>query len=378
MAIGVPSVTASTLSPAPTTAGIPDDRASTAACDVGAAGGRHDARAPSPGSSPTVSAGDRSRAITTPGASSSGPGNGRPRRCASTCRPTLRRSAARARRYSSSSASHPRGRPLDHVVPGPGGRTPVVGDRAPGAGSGARRPSGRAGARRRSRPRPRSAIPATCVALTCDLVADAVERGVERGASPRRRPPRRRRGSAGRASGSASRGTDRDPGRGGMAADESRRRPGRRAPAAAAGGARVGSGRSSKSRSARRLDRGQRLGRLRSGRRDLDLVALRRPEHRHAVQARGVRRTAAVRQVADRDPRIERRRRLDEARRRPRVEAVRRVRRSSRDRRLAPASVAADGGDLRSAPVSPGARSSRPARRAPPARRDRATRRASP
>ena len=103
---GVPSAMASSASPAPTTAGIPDARASTAACDVGppAAVAIPSATA---GSSPTVSAGDRSLAITTPGASSAGWGTGTPSRCASTWRPTLRRSAARARRYSSSRPSHP-------------------------------------------------------------------------------------------------------------------------------------------------------------------------------------------------------------------------------------------------------------------------------
>ena len=59
------------------------------------------------GSSPAVSAGVKSAATRMPGSSSRGAGTGTPRTRASTCVPTLRRSIARARMYSSSSTSHP-------------------------------------------------------------------------------------------------------------------------------------------------------------------------------------------------------------------------------------------------------------------------------
>ena len=185
----------SSASPAPTTAGIPDARASTAACDVGPPRGGGDAERRRQGRAPRCRrATGRSRSRR-PAPRARVAGSGRSSRRASTWRPTLRRSAARARRYSSSSASQSLAVRSITSCHARAADDAIVGDRIAWSGTGARRRAGTADGRRRSPPRRRPLVPATSVALAGDVVSDRAERGIERSQLDAR-CRRLRRGSA--------------------------------------------------------------------------------------------------------------------------------------------------------------------------------------
>ena len=306
-------------SPSPTTAGIPSERASTAACEVGppCAVAMPRTRA---GSSPAVSAGVRSAAMSTPGPSSRGWGGGTPSSRASTCAPTLRRSSARARRYGSSSRPVPGGRgPLDRRRASARGRAPVRVDRAPRRAEERLVVAGTAGERRRSRPRSRPRARPRPRAGAAIGVAPVGDRRVERrrlllGVAGRRRGRSRAagRGSAG-------------PARSAMPGEAAKPRidpstgpaPARGRSRAQGPPARRRLGPPRRSPGSERPDRVDRGGRLRPARGDLDLVAGRDAERRHRVQAGGVGRSAAARDV--RAPRSSRRTVRPSARTAPRA-----------------------------------------------------------
>ena len=269
-----------------------------------------------------------------------------PSRRASTWRPTLRRSAARARRYSS---SRPSQSSAVRSITSCHARAAERHRRRSHAwsGTGARRPAGRADGRRRSPPRRRPPVPRRARA------GGRYRRRPHR-ARHRARPARRRCRAA--PSGIAQIGRpepsgrpDRDPGGRGIAAHDPGpvREDGRRSDTL-----RVRRARDDRRSRARRAPRSPRAPRMLAG-------PTRRPRSRDPASHRASRRRSSWRRrrvpgrssVAHRDPGVERRRRLHEPGGRPRVQSVRVVH-GQRDRLTRPRRPTAAPATTR-VPVSP-------------------------